>query len=285
MSKKSSSLFADLEGKDNADVEAMYERALNRLSALEEELVDLHMKKKIHSETIKYAVNKSSDPPVIDERHSDDVISLALEQKHEFDAALEVRDALVNKLLVPRHKVAHTLCEFHANLTTPSASNELPSLATEIDYFSRFFELQSMLRCYDDQNHVFSQLFGLRENLLETIKSVNNNDRRLSQLIKQTRASSKEQRTEAGRLKAFLEKNNASPVVPVPPPTPEMGERLLAGEALSMEEFASMLEHGGLKELSTSAPAPSTPRQRNKNTMRRSQPFRGERQRSKRPSE
>ena len=284
MSKKSS-LFADLEGKETDDVEAMYEKALNRLSSLEENLVDLHMKKKIHSETIKYAVNKSSEPPVINERHADDVISLALEQKLEFDAGLERRDTLVNRLLVPRHRVVHTLGEFYENLTTTSASNEPPSLATEIEYFSRFFELQAMLKCYDDQQQVLSQLNALRNNLLQTIKSVNKNDRRLSQLIKQTRASSKEQRSEAGRLKAYLEKNNASPVVPVPPPTPEMGERLLAGEALSMEEFASMLEHGGLTELGTSTPSPSKPKQRKKNSMRKTQPLRGERQRSKRPGE
>ncbi|MGB1419625.1 MAG: hypothetical protein ACPG7K_02480, partial [Poseidonia sp.] len=252
---------------------------------LEEDLVDLHMKKKIHSETIKYAVNKSSEPPVINERHADDVISLALEQKLEFDAGLERRDTLVNRLLVPRHRVVHTLGEFYENLTTNSASSEPPSLAAEIEYFSRFFELQAMLKCYDDQQQVLSELNALRNSLLETIKSVNKNDRRLSQLIKQTRASSKEQRSEAGRLKAYLEKNNASPVVPVPPPTPEMGERLLAGEALSMEEFASMLEHGGLTELGRSPPSPSKPKQRKKNSMRKTQPLRGERQRSKRPGE
>ena len=61
MSKKSS-LFADLEGKETGDVEAMYEKALNRLSSLEEDLVDLHMKKKIHSETIKYASTNPVNP-------------------------------------------------------------------------------------------------------------------------------------------------------------------------------------------------------------------------------
>ena len=38
---------------------------------------------------------------MINERHADDVISLALEQKLEFDAGLERRDKLVNRFLCP----------------------------------------------------------------------------------------------------------------------------------------------------------------------------------------
>ena len=80
MSKKSS-LFADLEGKDTAELRRMYEEVLQNLSSLEEEIVNLYLKKKIHSETIKYAVNKSDQPPVVGEQESDELISLAIEQK------------------------------------------------------------------------------------------------------------------------------------------------------------------------------------------------------------
>ena len=284
MSKKSS-LFADLEGKDTAELRRMYEEVLQNLASLEEEIVNLYLKKKVHSETIKYAVNKSDQPPVVGEQESDGLISLAIEQKQEFDLALQTRDVLVHRLLVPRHKVIHTLNEFYANLTNTSRPNETLSLSSEIEQFSKFFELQAMLKIYDEEHHVLSNLSRTRRNLLETVKSVNKNNRRLSQLIKQKLVSSKTQRAEAGRLKAYIEKNNSSIKVPIPPPSAELGERLLAGDALSMEEFASMLEHGGLTELGTSTPSTSNQKQRKKNSMRKTQPLRGERQRSKRPSE
>ena len=282
MSAKSSSLFADLQQKETAEVEAMYETVLAQLSATESQLLELYKEKKIHSETIKFAVNKSEQAPKLDEETQGDLVELALEQKADFDACLARRDALVERLVLPRHRVLHTMRDFYEKLTTPLTPSDSTSLANEMDYFSRFFELQAILEIYTDEQDVQSSLHRARTNLLETVKAVNKNDRRLAQLINQHRSGAKAQRTEAGRLKAYLEKVNAAPVNPVPEPNPEVNERLLAGEALTMEEFASMLEHGGLTELETGN-APSTiPKQRRKKSMRTSQPRRGQRQTSPR---
>ncbi|MEC8764099.1 MAG: hypothetical protein VXX40_02750 [Candidatus Thermoplasmatota archaeon] len=282
MSAKSSSLFADLQQKETAEVEAMYETALAQLSATESQLLELYKKKKIHSETIKFAVNKSDQAPKLDLETQGSLVELALEQKADFDACLARRDALVERLVLPRHRVLHTMRDFYEKLTAPLTPSDSTSLANEMEYFSRFFELQAILEIYPEEQYVQSSLHRARTNLLETVKAVNKNDRRLAQLINQHRSGAKAQRTEAGRLKAYLEKVNAAPVNPVPEPNPEVNERLLAGEALTMEEFASMLEHGGLMELETSNASATKPKQRQKKSMRTSQPRRGQRQTSPR---
>lgn len=278
MSSKSSSLFADLRQKETSEIETMYETALAQLSTTESQLLDLYRKKKIHSETIKFAVSKTTQRPNMKGQTEDALVELAIEQKEDFDLHLARRDALVERLLVPRHRVVHAMGEFHEKLTAAPNPTESISLATEMEQFARFFELQAMLQIYRDEQDVQTSLHRARSNLLETIKAVNKNDRRLAQLINQHRSNAKKQRTEAGRLKAYLEKMNASPVIPVPEPSPEVNERLLAGQALTMEEFASMLEHGGLTELDSKKAPSNKPNQRNKKSKRAAKPRRSQRQ-------
>ena len=280
MSSKSPSLFSDLADKDTPEIQAMYEAVLAQLASTEDQLLELYKKKKIHSETIKFAVNKSNQPPQNHESSQGDLIELTIEQKKDFDLCLRRRDALVDRLLIPRHRVIHAMGEFHDKLTGASAPGDATSLAAEMEHFTRFFELQAMLEIYNDERDIQTALHQARVNLLETIKAVNKNDRRLAQLINQHRSQAKKHRMEAGRLKAYLEKVNASPVVPVPEPSAEVNERLLAGEALTMEEFASMLEHGGLTELDTTTTPTSKPKQRRKQSKKSSTARRGQRQTS-----
>ena len=63
MTKRSSSMFDDLASLETTEVEAMYEQVIGRLSEAEETLVGLHVQKKLHSETIKFAVNKLTTAP------------------------------------------------------------------------------------------------------------------------------------------------------------------------------------------------------------------------------
>ena len=57
MSNRNGSMFDDLNGLNVENVEAMFETTLAELSSVEATLVDLHVRKRIHSETIKFAVN------------------------------------------------------------------------------------------------------------------------------------------------------------------------------------------------------------------------------------
>ena len=134
-----------------------------------------------------------------------------------------------------------------------------------------------MLSIYNEHQSMLSGLKRTRLNLLETIKSVNKNDRRLAQQITQSREAAKDLRNEAGRLRAYLKKHQAGPEQPLPPPTPEMNERLLSGQALSMEEFAAMLEHGGLTDVTQTATPPTSPKEKREPSMRKAAPTRGKR--------
>ncbi|MDP6200015.1 MAG: hypothetical protein QF531_04515 [Candidatus Poseidonia sp.] len=273
MTKRSSSVFDDLASLETTEVESMYEQVIERLSEAEETLVGLHVQKKLHSETIKFAVNKLATAPEVKDDDIDELIQLAIEQKKAFDAAIQMRDELVQRLVVPRHRVAHTLADFYNKLTTDDSL----SLAQEMEMFARFFELQTMLSIYNEHQSVLSDANRTRLNLLETIKSVNKNDRKLAQKITQSREAAKDLRNEAGRLRAYLKKHQAAPDQPLPPPTPEMNERLLAGQALSMEEFAAMLEHGGLTDVGATTTTTASSKKKREPNMRKADPRRGKR--------
>lgn len=273
MTKRSSSVFDDLTSLGTTEVEAMYAQVIERLSTSEERLVHLHVRKKLHSETIKFAVNKLATAPEIKDEVADEQIQLAIEQKKALDTAISSRDELVQRLVVPRHRVANTLAEFHTKLTTDNGL----SLAQEMEMFARFFELQAMMSIYHEHQSMLSALNRTRLNLLATIKSVNKNDRKLAQQISQTREAAKELRNEAARLRAYLKKHQAGPKQPLPPPTPEMNERLLSGQSLSMEEFAAMLEHGGLTDVATTSTSTASPKEKQAAGRRKAAPRRGKR--------
>ena len=140
MTRRAPSLFEDLVGLETSKVEAMYSDALEEVKTVDAKLVDLQIKKKIHSETIRFAVNKGPSPPSEDPERTDELITLAIQQKNQFDLRLAERDRLVQRLSVPRHRVSNTLSEFFDKLTTSSKHHESPTLASEIEMFSRFFE-------------------------------------------------------------------------------------------------------------------------------------------------
>ena len=54
MTRRAPSLFEDLVGLETSKVEAMYSDALEEVKTVDAKLVDLQIKKKIHSETIRF---------------------------------------------------------------------------------------------------------------------------------------------------------------------------------------------------------------------------------------
>ena len=74
MTNRAASLYDDLVGLSPSEVEAMHKEALNEVKAIDAKLVELQIKKKIHSETIRFAVNKGPSPPSLDSAHADDMI-------------------------------------------------------------------------------------------------------------------------------------------------------------------------------------------------------------------
>ena len=101
MTKRSSSVFDDLAPLETTEVEAMYEQVIGRLSEAEETLVGLHVQKKLHSETIKFAVNKLTTAPEVKDDAADELVQLAIQQKKAFDAPSRSETNLFSGWLFP----------------------------------------------------------------------------------------------------------------------------------------------------------------------------------------
>ena len=147
MAKQPASLFDDLTSLSPAEVESKYEQARQALTELEEALVELHVKKKLHSETIKFAVNKLGEPPVepATERMNSSAWPLS---KSMLLIGHEERDDLVNRLVVPSHRVANTMARIPCQTDRPRRRQHLnESGARNGDVFT-------VLRTPSDAHHL-----------------------------------------------------------------------------------------------------------------------------------
>ena len=269
-------LFSDLVGEPLDAIEKKYDELLETIERLEEERKQMHISKKIHSEVIQFAVNKLAKKPDLDGANHDSLLAETLEQKAEFDRLLSDRDALVSRFSISKPRVLKLMTEFHRQLTHHAHHGDAPSLAHEIQMFSKYFELQAMLQGYEHHNARLSELNVIRAQLLENVKAVNRNDRKLSQSLNKNSEIGRSERREAGRLAAYLKTQKRPTAQPVPPPAEDLSERLASGGSFSLDELASMLAHGGLAEFSSEPQQPtSTRKSKQKKNQRRAGVRRG----------
>ena len=267
-------LFEDLLNLPVEEVQTTYDGLLNTIKTLEEGRKKLFIQKRIHSETIKFAVNKTANPPSIGGDDIPEMIRVAVAQKMEFDVLIAQRDDFVKRLVIPKHRVELNLKQFFGRLTEVKHHSEAPSLASELEMFSRFFELQAMFEEYKEHATTLAELRSVRASLLGHVKTINKEDRRLAQELTNNSENSRQTRREAGRLRSFLESHANVPTRQLPAPTEELSQRLASGQALSMDEFAAMLEHGGLTDIK-SAEEEANPTKRKKTKQRKAAPRRG----------
>ena len=270
-----SDLFADLREMSLDDVQERYNTLLETIQRLENERKEMYVVKKLRSEVIRYAVNKLTTAPTIQNIAQKDLLEQAVAEKQVFDELLSQRDALNNRMGVPRYRLVETLQEFHRRLTQNAHHSESPSLASEMDMFSRFFEIQAMIEIYNAHRSLLTDIDHARRQLLETVKAINREDRKFAQQLTANNSETRPLRREAGRLRAFLEKKSKQEPKPLPEEIEEFSLRLMAGDSLSMEEFSSMLSHGGLTELEERGAPASSPQKRKKKTQRRVDPMPG----------
>jgi hypothetical protein len=269
-------LFEDLRGIDLNAIEERYGGIVLEIETLDAQRQDLFVQKKLHSDVIKYAVNKLENPPAENDVKSDELLKTAILQKKEFDQLLQERDVLVVRLAVPRHRLVQAMGDAYQRLTTRSHHADSASLASEMELFSRFFEMQAMLEVYQEHSTMLSEINTLRKSLLENVKTINREDRKYVQLLTKNSEVSRARRREAGRLKAYLESRNRASGKDIPEPKEDFAQRLAAGEALTLEEFSAMLEHGGLTELDLDQDIKREKKQRTSNGRRRTQAKRGD---------
>lgn len=263
-----SDLFSDLRDTPLEDIQDRYGHLLREIQRLERERKEIYVGKKLRSEVICFAVNKLATAPVIQEIADKEMLERALEEKRAFDRLLAERDELTKRMGVPRYRLVNTLKEFYSRLTQQAHHSDSPNLASEMEMFSRFFEIQAMLNVYNEHRSLLAELESARKILLESVKAINREDRKFSQHLTANSAQSRPLRREAGRLRAYLEKTKQKPD-PLPEEVEEFSLRLMAGESLSMEEFSTMLSHGGLTELEEKEPSPKPSMQRKKKSSQR----------------
>jgi hypothetical protein len=232
----------DLAGQPRETVEATYASTIAEVNRLDAERQQLYIDKKIRSEVIKFAVNKIQQPPVIEQPEAYANLIQAIAEKNEFDRLLSLRDELASRLAVPRHRLVQAMQSFHQRLTAPAQASESPHLAAEIEMFSRFFEMQAMVKVYDEHRGLHRELDEARKSLLETVKAINREDRKFSQRLTKNSEESHPLRREAGRLRAFLKGIPGANPQPVPEQVEEFTLRLAAGNSLSIEEFPPCAE-------------------------------------------
>lgn len=269
----------DLASLPRETVEGTYASTLDEVNRLDKERQRIYIDKKLRSDIIKYAVNKIQEPPVIDEPDLHPNLVQAIEEKREFDRLLSIRDELAARLAVPRHRLIQAMRSFYERLTAHKHASESPHLAAEIEMFSRFFEMQAMVMAYDQHRSLHHELEAARDALLETVKAINREDRKFGQRLNSNSEQSRPLRREAGRLRAYLKGLPGANPAPLPEQVEEFTLRLAAGNSLSMEEFAAMLDHGGLTNFEETEAPEMAPKKRQARTMRRAPPMRGRRRR------
>ena len=270
-----SQLFSDLEGRPLQDVQRDYDDLRQKIENIEKNRKKMYLAKKTLGEVIKFAVNKITEPPLLEEVEHKELLLTVIEQKHEFDALLKQRNDVVDRLRVPRHRVLIAIEDCHRALTSLQDYTEAPNLATEITLFSRFFELQAMLVTYEEHLDAMSQLHTLRNVLLENVKDINREDRRYTQLLTKRSEGTSALRREAGRLQAYIKTQTGTAPQPLAEQIDEFGLRLLAGQSLSIEEFGALLEFGGLVELQSQELSLNEEKTKKTVTHRRADPLRG----------
>ena len=167
-----SDLFADLREMSLDDVQERYNTLLETIQRLESERKEMYVVKKLRSEVIRYAVNKLTTAPTIQNIAQKDLLERAVAEKQVFDELLSKRDALNNRMGVPRYRLVDTLEEFHRRLTQNAHHSESPSLASEMEMFSRFFEIQAMIEIYNTHRSLLTDIDHARGQLLETVKAL-----------------------------------------------------------------------------------------------------------------
>jgi hypothetical protein len=271
-----SDLFSDLKSLSLSTVETNYRGLLENLTAHEASRKELFLQKKLHSEVIQFAVNKLTEAPPTSSVEPFELLTVTIEQKKEFDRLLHHRDAMFMRLAVPRHRLQYLMNEFYQRLTHPSHHTEAPTLASEMELFARFFEMQAMLEIHLEHHELLHEIHVLRGALLENVKSINREDRKLVQMLAKGSEKAQSIRREAGRLRAYLQLVEGTNPEPIPEPSEELTLRLVSGGALTMEEFAAMLEYGGLTEFEVQAEPQTEKKPRQKHAQRRANPLRGD---------
>lgn len=282
-------LFADLRDLSMDKVNALHQETVDQLNRSEEDGKRLSSQRRSIGQAIQFALGKRTTPPEGSIEDEETVSTEISESKSQLDELIKKRDELVNNIVISSPKVSETLRQTFGRITEQLDIMNIPQLEREQELVSLFFELQEIHPIAKEVDRLNREIHYIKKPLHGNIKHLNKAEKKIKRNIRSNRKASKSLRREKGRLESWMRikegskkprRNDRSPKhQPRGPKPSEVKKKMNAGEALSMDDLSTLLQHGGVLNMNAGKDDPRSQRKgkRNKNKSSNYQVRRGQR--------
>lgn len=282
-------LFADLRDLSMDKVNALHQETVDQLNRSEEDGKKLSSQRRSIGQAIQFALGKRTTPPEGSIEDEETVSTEISESKSQLDELIKKRDELVNNIVISSPKVSETLRQTFGRITEQLDIMNIPQLEREQELVSLFFELQEIHPIAKEVDRLNREIHYIKKPLHGNIKQLNKAEKKIKRNIRSNRKASKSLRREKGRLESWMRikegskkprRNDRSPKhQPRGPKPSEVKKKMNAGEALSMDDLSTLLQHGGVLNMNAGKDDPRSQRKgkRNKNKSSNYQVRRGQR--------
>ncbi|MDB2335159.1 nucleotidyltransferase domain-containing protein, partial [Candidatus Poseidonia alphae] len=270
-------LFADLRDLSMDKVNALHQETVDQLNRSEEDGKKLSSQRRSIGQAIQFAIGKRTTPPEGSIEDEETVSTEISESKSQLDELIKKRDELVNNIVISSPKVSETLRQTFGRITEQLDIMNIPQLEREQELVSLFFELQEIHPIAKEVDRLNREIHYIKKPLHGNIKHLNKAEKKIKRNIRSNRKASKSLRREKGRLESWMRikegskkprRNDRSPKhQPRGPKPSEVKKKMNAGEALSMDDLSTLLQHGGVLNMNAGKDDPRSQRKgkRNKN--------------------
>lgn len=289
-------LFEDLRDVPMDKIHALHQETVDQLNRSEEDGKKLSSQRRSIGQAIQFALGKRTTPPegpIDDEESVSNEIS---ESKSQLDELIVKRDELVSNIVISSPRVSETLRQTFARITEQLDVMNIPLLEREQELASLFFELQEIHPIAKEVDRLNREIHYIKKPLHGNIKHLNKSEKKIKRNIRSNRKKSKSLRREKGRLESWIRIKDGAKKTrrndrrgkhqPRGPKPSDVKKKMNSGEALSMDDLSTLLQHGGVLNMNAGQDDPRTQRKgkRNKNKSSNYQVRRGKRGQGKNES-
>jgi hypothetical protein len=272
-------LFEDLRNLPMDRINALHQETIDQLTRAEEDGVRLSSQRRSIGQAIQFALGKRDTPPegAIED---DELVSTEItESKSQLDELILKRDELVSKIVISSPKISETLRQTFGRITEQLDVMNIPLLEREQELASLFFELQEMYPIGKEVDRLNREIHYIKKPLHGNIKHLNKSEKKVRRKIRSNRRLLRFLRREKGRLESWIRIKNGSKKTRRKdkgekrqnrgPKPSEVKKKMNSGEALSMDDLSTLLQHGGVLNMGTSEDE-TTSQQKNKRRKNKS---------------
>jgi hypothetical protein len=272
-------LFEDLRNLPMDRINALHQETIDQLTRAEEDGVRLSSQRRSIGQAIQFALGKRDTPPegAIED---DELVSTEItESNSQLDELILKRDELVSKIVISSPKISETLRQTFGRITEQLDVMNIPLLEREQELASLFFELQEMYPIGKEVDRLNREIHYIKKPLHGNIKHLNKSEKKVKRKIRSNRRLLRFLRREKGRLESWIRIKNGSKKTRRKdkgekrqnrgPKPSEVKKKMNSGEALSMDDLSTLLQHGGVLNMGTSKDE-TTSQQKNKRRKNKS---------------